>query len=121
MATHQDDFKHSAKEIEIATGFSAQETEIILRTAEMSLQMGAASVSVTTQSFGDSRFPSHVWDARLVVENKTGDQLGFSVTRRGYALTAKAFGMSEHEEVLLYLRALSTIRTHCEPPVTTVQ
>ena len=117
MSNHQNDFKNSAKNIELSTGFSAQETEIILRTAEMSLQMGAASVFVKTDSFGSTRFSSAIWDARLVVENKEGEQLGFSVTRKGYALTAKAFGMNEHEEVLLYLRALSTIRTHCEPPV----
>lgn len=97
---------------QVAVEFGALSTrsaEILLRTAELALCLGARTVWGEPYSL-----PYGLHSSSLVIENEVGERLHFGFGSRGYLLSTTAFGYDEHEDVLLYLRAVAIIQTHCQ-------
>lgn len=106
-----DIFKQAAVECGVKHG--VLRAEIMLRTADFSLSLGAQSVRMDAVVVAGHTFAPH-----LRIENNDGEMLTFDMNGRRYEITTYQWGEHAAEEFSLYLQALGIIREFCAAAVT---
>jgi hypothetical protein len=107
----QDIFKEAA--IACSQPHGAMRAEIMLRTADFSLALGARSVWMDAIVVA-----GHTFAPYLRIENNDGEMLTFDMNGRRYEITTYQWGEHAAEEFSLYLQALGIIREFCAAAVT---